>query len=130
MAQFYVLKLFTIMILMSNLTEVTGTSCSLPSYFGAGVVGFGGSPCEQDTSLADGATCVVKCNDGYESQDGSNFKVISCSSGSLSPAFPTCNALNNACTLPINFDNGVIGYPSDSGCVAGNLLGDGSNCFV
>merc|ERR1719499_2570999 len=74
--------------------------CTLPSFDGTGIVGLNEEVgCVSGDSLQDGSSCFTKCDNGYESSDGSNFKEITCTSGNISP-LQTCIGTTNPTLVP------------------------------
>merc|ERR1719499_1082129 len=102
--------------------------CTLPSFDGTGIVGLNEEVgCVSGDSLQDGSSCFTKCDNGYESSDGSNFKEITCTSGDISP-LQTC--IGTICTLPSFDGTGIVGFNEEVGCVSGDSLQDGGSCFT
>ena len=105
-----------------------GQSCANPPAPGNGTRGSGGGSCDI-TSLADGATCTITCNDGYSKAGGANKK-HKCTSGSLTLA--RCDENVCACTNGVGDRNGACNQHEASECASCNvgyrLSSDNTSC--
>lgn len=86
-----------------------------------------GTACDVGGRLGEGATCDVKCDTGYNADNGTTS--YSCAAGGgLNPATLKCSK-PKGCSVPHTFPTGVVGGDT-SPCITGSLLKSGGKCNI